>query len=64
EIMRQQARARADAEFWERHTKAKMQKQEETIQQQAEQLKEKEDALAQKDKEIEQLRAQLAAQNK
>ncbi|MGN0416077.1 MAG: hypothetical protein ACI4FX_11390 [Agathobacter sp.] len=57
EIMRQQARARADAEFWERHTKVKLQKQEETIQQQAEQLKEK-------DKEIERLRAQLAAQNK
>lgn len=57
EIMRQQARARADAEFWERHTKAKLQNQEETIRQQAAQLEEK-------DKEIEQLRARLAAQNK
>lgn len=36
EILRQQARARADAEFWERHTQAKMQKQAEIIQQQEE----------------------------
>lgn len=78
ELMRQQARARADAEFWERHTKAKLQKQEETIRQQVAQLEKKDGALAQKDnelakkdnviaekdKEIEQLRAQLAAQKK
>lgn len=49
EIFRQQARARADAEFWERHTKAKLQKQEEIIQQQAAQLEEKDNFLAKKD---------------
>ena len=64
ELLRQQARARADAEFWERHTKAKLQKQEETIRQQVAQLEEKENVIAEKEKEIEQLRAQLAAQKK
>lgn len=49
EIMRQQARARADAEFWERHTKAKLQRMEEELQEKDVELQKKDEALHEKD---------------
>ncbi len=50
DILRQQARARADAEFWEKIRTAKMEKA----------IKERDDAIAEKDKEIQALKDQLA----
>ena len=55
EIMRQQARARADAEFWERHTKAKLQRLEEELQ-------EKDSKIAEQQALIEQLQSRLLEQ--
>lgn len=57
EIMRQQARARADAEFWERHTKAKLQRLEEELQEKDEALQEKDVALQEKSSKIEEQQA-------
>ena len=55
EIMRQQARARADAEIWERHTKAKLQRLEEELQ-------EKNSKIAEQQALIEQLQSRLLEQ--
>lgn len=67
EIMRQQARARADAEFWERHTKARLQRLEEELQEKDEALQEKDvalqeksEALLEKDSTIEEQKALIA----
>ena len=67
EILRQQARARADAEFWERHTQAKMKKQaetiqqqEEAIQQQGETIQQQEETIAEQNELIKKLQAQIA----
>ena len=47
ELMRQKARARADAEFWERNKNARLKKQEEIIEEQKLLMEEK-DALIRK----------------
>ena len=57
ELMRQQAQARADAEFWERHFQAEMQRQKNTI-------TEQKNTITARDEEIRQLKAQLSALNK
>ena len=62
EILRQQARARADAEFWERRQKARIQQLENALAEKNTVIAEKDGALAEKDKQIELLKAQLAAQ--
>lgn len=76
EILRQQARARADAEFWERRQKARIQQLENAIAERdnvladkdnviAEKdnvIAEKDNALAEKEKQIKVLMAQLEAQ--
>ena len=59
EILRQQARARADAEFWERHTQAKMKKQAETIQQQGETIQQQGETIAEQNELIKKLQAQI-----
>ena len=53
DLIRQQARARADAEFWERNRNARIKKLEEA-------LIEKDNALAEKDSEIHKLKEELA----
>ena len=60
QIMRQQARARADAEFWERHTKAQLQRLEEELQEKDEALQEKDRTSDEQKVLIAQLQAQLA----
>ena len=63
EILRQQARARADAEFWERHTQAKMKKQAETIQQQGETIQQQGETIQQQGETIQQQGETIAEQN-
>lgn len=62
EVLRQQARARADAEFWERHTQAQMQKQAEIIQQQEEALRQKDEAMQEQRRIIQKREDTIAAQ--
>lgn len=60
EILRQQARARADAEFWERHTQAQLQKQAAIIQEQEEALQQKDETIAMQAELIRKLQDQVA----
>ena len=60
EILRQQARARADAEFWERHTQAQLQKQAALIQEQEEALQQKDETIAMQAELIRKLQDQVA----
>ena len=53
EIIRQQARARADAEFWERNKNAKIKRLEDTI-------PEKDTIISQKDAELLHLKEEIA----
>lgn len=53
DLIRQQARARADAEFWERNRNARIKKLEEA-------LIEKDNSIAEKDSEIHKLKEELA----
>ena len=69
ELMRQKARARADAEFWERNKNAKFKKQEEIIEKQKKSLAEQKQAileqqtlLEEKDAMISKLQSQLNEQ--
>lgn len=52
ELMRQKARARADAEFWERNKNAKLKKQEEIIEKQKKSLAEQQQAILEQKKSI------------
>ena len=60
EIIRQQARARADAEFWERNKNAKIKQLEDTIIEQDNTIAENQKLLAEKDAELLRLRKELA----
>ena len=60
EIIRQQARARADAEFWERNRNAKIKRLEDTIAENQNIIAEKDNVIAQKDTELRQLKEELA----
>ena len=53
---------RADAEFWERHTQAQMQKQAEIIQQQEEALRQKDEAMQEQRRIIQKREDTIAAQ--
>ena len=60
EIIRQQARARADAEFWERNKNAKLKRLEDTIIDQDNTIAENQKLLAEKDAELLRLQKELA----
>ncbi len=60
EIIRQQARARADAEFWERNKNAKIKRLEDTIIEQDNTIAENQRLLAEKDAELLRLQKELA----
>ena len=60
EIIRQQARARADAEFWERNRNAKIKRLEDTIIEQDNTIAENQKLLAEKDAELLRLQKELA----
>ena len=60
EIIRQQARARADAEFWERNRNAKIKRLEDTIAEKDNVIAQKDNLLASKDTELRQLKEELA----
>ena len=60
EIIRQQARARADAEFWERNKNAKIKQLEDTIIEQDRTIAENQKLLAEKDAELLRLQKELA----
>ena len=60
EIIRQQARARADAEFWERNKNAKIKQLEDTIIEQDNTIAENPKLLAEKDAELLRLQKELA----
>ena len=60
EILRQQAQARADAEFWERHTKAKIQKLQEDVTRRDNIIAQKDNDLVQKNNVIAQINNTLA----
>ena len=60
EIIRQQARARADAEFWERNKNAKIKQLEDTIIEQDKTIAENQKLLAEKDAELLRLQKELA----
>ena len=60
EIIRQQARARADAEFWERNKNAKIKRLEDTIIEQDNTITENQRLLAEKDAELLRLQKELA----
>ena len=60
EIIRQQARARADAEFWERNKNAKIKQLEDTIIEQDNTITENQRLLAEKDAELLRLQKELA----
>ena len=62
ELMRQKARARADAEFWERNKNAKLKKQEEIIEKQKKSLAEQQTLLEEKVAMIRTLQSQLNEQ--
>ena len=59
EIIRQQARARADAEFWERNKNAKIKQLEDTIIEQDNTIAENQKLLAEKDAELLRLQKEL-----
>ena len=67
DILRQQARARADAEFWEKEHNARMEKMQEELEKNKEELSkkdaiisEKNSVISEKDNEIKRLKEQLA----
>ena len=60
EIIRQQARARADAEFWERNKNAKIKRLEDTIIEQDNTIAENQKLLAEKDAELLHLKEEIA----
>ena len=60
EIIRQQARARADSEFWERNKNAKIKQLEDTIIEQDNTIAENQKLLAEKDAELLRLQKELA----
>ena len=60
EIIRQQARARADAEFWERNKNAKIKRLEDTIAERDNTIAENKKMLAEKDAELLRLQKELA----
>ena len=67
DILRQQARARADAEFWEKVHNARMEKMQEELEKNKEELSkkdaiisEKNSVISEKDNEIKRLKEQLA----
>ena len=67
DILRQQARARADAEFWEKVHNARMEKMQEELEKNKEELSkkdaiisEKDSVISEKDNEIKRLKEQLA----
>ena len=60
ELIRQQARARADAEFWDRNRNAKIKQLEDTITENQKTIAEKDNVIAEKDAELLQLREELA----
>lgn len=60
EIIRQQARARADAEFWEQNKNAKIKQLEDTIIEQDNTIAENQKLLAEKDAELLRLQKELA----
>lgn len=64
EIIRQQARARADAEFWERNRNAKIKRLEDAVAEKDSQLAQNKKLLAEKDAELLQLQKELAKYKK
>ena len=67
DILRQQARARADAEFWEKVHNARMEKMQEELEKNKEELSKKDtiifemdSVISEKDNEIKRLKEQLA----
>ena len=67
DILRQQARARADAEFWEKVHNARMEKMQEELEKNKEELEKnkeelskKDTIISEKDNEIKRLKEQLA----
>ena len=67
DILRQQARARADAEFWEKVHNARMEKMQEELEKNKEELAKKDaiisernSVISEKDNEIKRLKEQLA----
>ena len=67
DILRQQARARADAEFWEKVHNARMEKMQEELEKNKKELSkkdaiisEKNSVISEKDNEIKRLKEQLA----
>lgn len=60
EIIRQQARARADAEFWERNKNAKIKRLEDTIAENQNIIAEKDTIISQKDAELLHLKEEIA----
>ena len=60
DLIRQQARARADAEFWERNRNARIKKLEEALTEKDNSIAEKNSMIAEKDSEIHKLKEELA----
>ena len=60
DLIRQQARARADAEFWERNRNARIKKLEEALIEKDNSIAEKNSMIAEKDSEIHKLKEELA----
>ena len=60
DLIRQQARARADAEFWERNRNARIKKLEEALTEKDNSIAEKNAMIAEKDSEIHKLKEELA----
>ena len=60
DILRQQARARADAEFWEKVHNARMEKMQEELEKNKEELSNKDALISEMDNEIKRLKEQLA----
>ena len=60
DILRQQARARADAEFWEKVHNARMEKMQEELSKKDAIISEKNSVISEKDNEIKRLKEQLA----
>ena len=60
DLIRQQARARADAEFWERNRNARIKKLEEALIEKDSMIAAKDNFIAEKDSEIHKLKEELA----
>ena len=60
DLIRQQARARADAEFWERNRNARIKKLEEALTEKDSMIAAKDNFIAEKDSEIHKLKEELA----